>query len=115
MQFVIQPVTLSSGNTVAVVRIHEFMDIPHICAKQFDPVLRKGALYVRPRRVPETVEVASSVEMREVIQLAVKKALRSYVETAERAGIALSVPAASSPPMTSADSRFEEQRQGAWR
>lgn len=111
--FDIAPVTLSSTATVAVLQVHEFADIPHLCSKAFDPVLRKGALYVRPRKVPETSEIASSVEMREIIQLATQKALRAYVETAERAGISLGTGAqgAGGP---SDEEQFLKQRDRAW-
>jgi hypothetical protein len=103
---------LSSGAEVAVLQVHEFEDLPHLCSKQYDPVLRKGALYVRSRKLPETAEVASSVEMREVLQLATEKALRGYVETAQRAGVGL---ASSNPNQVLFDeARFEAQRQVAW-
>ncbi len=114
IEFTLASLRLSSGANVAVIQVNEFADIPHICSKQFDPVLRKGALYVRPRKVPETAEVASSIEMREVIELATEKALRAYVETAQRAGIALSVPTTGAPPVPAMEERFEEQRRGAW-
>jgi predicted HTH transcriptional regulator len=82
---------LSSGATVAVVTVEEFEDIPHLCASDYNvdgrQVLRKGALYVRPRRQPETSEVAGSVEMREILDLATEKSLRRWVETARAAGL----------------------------
>lgn len=102
--------TLSNGVTVAVIEVSEFEDIPHLCKKGYDSVLRQGALYVRPRKVPETSEVASSVEMREVLQLATEKALRALVGTAERAGVTLEA----GPSTGAADDRYEAQRQGAW-
>jgi hypothetical protein len=108
LRFDLMSDSLSSGASVAVLNVFEFADTPHLCARSYDGVLRKGALYVRPRRVPETSEVASSVEMRDVIQLATEKALRAYVATAERAGVAIS----SGP---SDDARYEEQRSKGWR
>jgi len=50
--------TLSSGAIVVVIEVFEFSDLPHLCAKGDGKILRKGALYVRPRKVPETSEVA---------------------------------------------------------
>jgi hypothetical protein len=73
LRFDVAAVQLSSGATVAVIEVFEFEDIPHFCAKHYDGVLREGALYVRPRKVPETSEVASAVEMREVIELATRE------------------------------------------
>ena len=87
LRFEIAEVALSNGVRVAVIQVFEFFDSPHLCSKAFDRVLREGALYVRPRKMPETSEVASLVEMREVIQLATEKALRAFVETTERAGL----------------------------
>ncbi len=81
--------TLTSGATVVVIEVFEFLDLPHLCAKGDGQTLRKGALYIRPRKVPETSEVASSVEMREILDLAAEKRLRAYIATAVRAGVKL--------------------------
>lgn len=104
--------TLSSGVTVVVMQVFEFADIPHLCRKDYPDVLRRGALYVRPRKVPETSEVASSVEMRDVLDLATEKALRSYVETASRAGVRLETP---SPDRMArlAEDRYAAERRSA--
>jgi predicted HTH transcriptional regulator len=104
---------LSSGAIVAVMQVFEFSDLPHICARDYPEVLRAGALYVRPRKVPETSEVASSVEMREVLELATEKALRAYVRLAERAGVTLSV-SDEARVLESSDQQYEAQRRGAW-
>lgn len=114
LQFDITEVVLSSGAKVALLQVHEFADIPHLCSKQLDPVLKKGALYVRSRKSPETAEVASSVEVREVIQLATEKALRVYVETAQHAGLALTTAAGATTPHPSDQERFDQQREEAW-
>jgi hypothetical protein len=114
VRFDVVGIDLSSGVTVAVLQVFEFADIPHLCARDYPGVLRKGALYVRPRKVPETSEVASSVEMREVIDLATEKALRAYIETAERAGLTLTT-SAQQPEIPSDDERYEEERARGWR
>jgi hypothetical protein len=106
-------IKLSNDVALAVMQVFEFADIPHLCAKSYPDVLREGALYVRPRKVPESSEVASSVEMREILELATEKALRVYVRTAERAGVHLDgrdVAARSE----SAVERYDAQRDGAW-
>jgi hypothetical protein len=100
---------LSSGATVVVIEVAEFSDLPHLCAKDYEGVLRRGALYVRPRKMPETSEVASSVEMRDVLLLATEKALRAYVEVAERARVGLSTTEDASDA-----EQFASQREG-WR
>ena len=88
-------------------RCGEFEDLPHLCARDYEGVLRKGALYVRSRKVPETSEVASSVEMREVLDLATEKALRAYVSTADRANVDISA------GPSDAD-RYERERTRGW-
>ena len=89
LAFGISALDLSSGVRVVVIEVDEFADIPHLCAKDYPKVLRNGALYVRPRKVPESSEIAGLVEMREVLDIATEKALRAYVGTARRAGVEL--------------------------
>lgn len=115
LAFAARPVTLPSGATVAVIQVFPFSDIPHLCAKSYETVLRKGALYVRPRKVPETSEVASSIEMRDVLTLATDKALRAYVETAERSGLTLATRASQQQATPSDDQRYAAQRRQAWK
>lgn len=111
VSFDLTQLTVATGAKVVVVQVHEFADIPHLCAREYPDVLRTGALYVRSRKMPETAEVASSVEMREVLDLAAQKRLRAYIEMAERAGVGFSSGAAGS----SADSeQFEKQVRRAW-
>lgn len=112
LNFDVVTVEMSSGVSVAVIEVFEFADIPHFCAKQYGEVLREGALYVRPRKMPETSEVASAVEMREIIELATEKALRTYVETAERAGLVLSSEGTARP---SDEERYRAEEADAWR
>lgn len=113
LRFNLARIDLSSGATVAVIEVLEFSDIPHLCSKSYTDVLRKGALYVRPRKVPETSEVASSVEMREIIDLAISKALRTFIETTERAGLTLTT--ARAQETRTDDERYEEERERGWR
>jgi predicted HTH transcriptional regulator len=115
LRFDIAHVELSNGATVAVIQVFEFEDIPHLCKKDYPDVLRNGAMYVRPRRVPETSEVGTSVEMREVLELATEKALQNFVATAGRAGVALTA-----APVTAADEsetsreRYANELRRAW-
>ena len=75
--------------TVAVLQIFQFDDIPVLCGKDFPGVLRQGACYVRSHRVPESAEIPTAAEMRELLDLASERRLRAYVSTAERAGVEL--------------------------
>lgn len=102
---------MPNGAELAVIQVHEFSDIPILCGKDYPDILRKGACFVRSRRVPETSEIPSSTEMRDLLQLGTEKALRAHVEIAARAGVLL-VPASSSEPPDA--ERFDEQRRRAW-
>jgi hypothetical protein len=106
--------TVRTGARVVVIQVHEFADIPHLCARDYERVLRRGAPYVRSRKKPETAEIASSVEMRELLDLAAEKRLRAYVETAERAGITLSVSDSDAADIDSDHDQFEQQARRAW-
>ena len=116
LRFDVKGRALSNGRAVAAIEIFEFADLPHLCAKAFDPPkgesaekhrLRKGALYVRPRGMPSTTEVASSVEMREVLDLASSKRLSEFFATAARANVTLR----GGP---SDDELYEQERENGW-
>jgi predicted HTH transcriptional regulator len=77
-----------------LIDIHEFDDVPVICRRNFPhplkagqkPILRDGAIYVRTRRKPETTEIPTQTEMRDLIDLATEKRLRNLMGTVSRAG-----------------------------
>jgi predicted HTH transcriptional regulator len=106
----IDAVELSNQATVAVVEVAEFVDLPHICIKQYEQVLQSGRIYVRTRKMPQTAPIGSAAEMRELLDLASEKRLRAYVETAERAGARLT-PVEGQP---SDAERFADERNRAW-
>ena len=105
--------TLSSGSRVAVIQVHEFADVPHLCGKACEDVLRRGALYVRTRTVPETAEVADSVAMRDVLELAIEKGVRRFVETSARAGFPLGI-SELAPPGELDEDRYNAERERGW-
>ncbi len=78
-----------------VLQVYEFDDIPVLCKKKYEykkqdgtyeQVLREGALYVRTRRKPETTEIPSQTEMRDLLEIATEKG----VKKANAAGLNLS-------------------------
>lgn len=77
------------AKSFVVLRVHEFEDVPVLCAKAYEPTLRQGACYVRTRRKPETSEIPTQTEMRELIDLAVEKRLGEMLGTLRRAGLGL--------------------------
>jgi len=82
-----------------VLQVHEFDYIPVLCKKKyeykkqdgtFEQVLREGALYVRTRRKPETTEIPSQTEMRDLLEIAIRKGVQKFVSQAYAAGLNLS-------------------------
>jgi len=66
--------------------IHEFDEMPVVCKK--DGVdLREGAIYTRPYRMPESCEVRSQTEMREIMDLATEKAVKAFVRRMQAVGV----------------------------
>lgn len=115
LSFDLASITLASGATVIVIEVAQFAVVPHLCAKAYDGVLRKGALYVRSRRMPETAEIASALEMRELLDLATETRLREYVETAQRAGLQIVVGDSPADARSAQDEeRFESQLRKGW-
>lgn len=80
---------LTTQARVAVLQVCQFDDIPILCRRDYPSVLRQGACYVRSLRVPETSEIPTAADMRELLTLATERRLRAYVGTGERAGIEL--------------------------
>jgi predicted HTH transcriptional regulator len=96
-----------------IVVVHEFSEIPILCCQDFDAprkkekILRRGACYVRSRHKPETSEIPSEQEMRELLELAIDKGVRKFVERAKKAGLFPQVPAEAVAPTDEA--RFAKQ------
>lgn len=86
------------------ISISEFIDIPVLCKKEYQDILRKGACYVRTRRKPETCEIPSQEDMRDLLDLASEKRLRSFIAQANAGGL---IP--SFPQQPSDDESFTEQ------
>jgi hypothetical protein len=112
LRFDLSQLNLSSGAAAVVLEVHEFDDVPILCAQSFQAqgfpeVLRKGACYVRSQRIPETAEIPTGVEMRELLDLATEKRLRRFLTTAQAAGVVVQSP-------ETAASLFDAQAGEAW-
>ncbi len=81
-----------------IIEVQEFNDIPILCTQDYcapdksTPTLRKGACYVRSRYKPETAEIPSEEEMRELLELAIDKGVTKFVNRAIKAGLLPSIP-----------------------
>jgi hypothetical protein len=99
-----------------VITVHEFEDIPVICRKDYNVqhqggdkiILRNGALYVRGRGKPETIEVPTQTEMRELLELAVDKGVQAFLARAGRVG--LLQPAHAEPAAAADEVAFAAER-----
>jgi|CXWL01.1.fsa_nt_gi predicted HTH transcriptional regulator len=96
-----------------VLIIKEFADIPTLCKKGYSEnggreILRKGACYVRSRRKPETIEIPSQEDMRDLLDLAIEKGVRKFVAQSRSAGLAYVTSTPQSVAPTDSD-RFVEQ------
>ena len=78
-----------NGRSYVVIQVEEFGDVPVLCKRAYDDVLRDGACYVRPRRKPETTEIPTYADMRDLLDLATEKGVRRLLAHAQRAGLAV--------------------------
>ena len=94
------------GNSYVVLAVEEFSDVPVLCKRDYGDVLRAGACYVRPRRKPETTEIPTQADMRDLLDLAIEKGVTRFLERARRVGLFISPTVETS---TSDQERFDEQ------
>ena len=76
---------LVDGKEFVAIVVHEFDEVPVICKKD-GRELRCGAVYTRSYQKPETCEVRSQTEMREILELAVDKGVKGFVRRMYSAG-----------------------------
>ena len=94
------------GSSYVVLAVEEFSDVPVLCKRDYDDLLRAGACYVRPRRKPETTEIPTQADMRDLLDLAIEKGVTRFLERARRVGLFISPTIETS---TSDQERFDEQ------
>ncbi|MEU1899322.1 RNA-binding domain-containing protein [Nocardiopsis dassonvillei] len=102
---------LSNGVEVVVIAVREFEREPHVCKRGYQDALKQGHTYVRPRGKPESVPVPSSVEMRELLELAIDKGVREFMRRAGAVGVPLG---GGGVVEQLDDARFTEERRLAW-
>ncbi len=99
-----------NGGNYVVILVEEFDDIPVLCKRDYSyrgtQDLREGACYVRSRRKPETSEIPTQADMRDLLNLAVEKRFRQELDWARRVGLFSPATLASSP---NDQERFESQ------
>ena len=75
------------GNNYVLICVKEFEDIPILCKKDYSSDIRRGACYVRSRRKPETTEISTQEDMRDLLDLAIEKRLRKFIAQAQHTGL----------------------------
>jgi len=84
-----------------VLTVHEFAELPILAKKdvpgEHKQIIRGGACYVRSLGKPETSEIPSQDEMRDLLDLAIQKGIRKFVERAVGAGLILYRPSVGQP------------------
>jgi hypothetical protein len=76
-----------------IINVKEFSLIPVLCKKEFNNslsknpqvILKKGQCYVRSTRKPESVEIPTQTEMRELLDLSIVKGIRKFISQANQA------------------------------
>lgn len=86
VDFTLERVSLDE-KTFIVITVSEFTELPVICKRDGASKLRRGAIYIRTYRMPETAEVPTQTELREILDLAIEKRLRGFLRTAAHAGL----------------------------
>jgi len=91
--------------TFLVIRVSQFDEIPVICKRDGQSNLRRGAIYTRTFRIPESAEVPSQTELREILEMAVDNGIRRYYERQSRIGVKVSA-----TTVVSDEEKFSAQR-----
>ena len=76
-----------NGAKYVVLEVDEFADIPILCKRDYQGVLRNGACYVRSRHKPETSEIPTQEDMRDLLELATDKGVTRFLDRARRVGL----------------------------
>ncbi len=95
------------GRQYVWIQVGEFEEIPVICRKSYSDILSAGKVYTRTRRVPESAEVPGHTEMREILDMATEKGIKTFIQRASQAGVQLTI-----SPVQIAEQPFEEQLRG---
>lgn len=93
------------GKTLVVLTVEEFESVPVLCKKDYPDILRAGGCYVRRRGRIESSEIPTQAEMRELLDLAIEKGVRRFIQQAHRGGLSVESAATKSD-----QERFDRER-----
>lgn len=77
------------GRWLVVLNVEEFEEVPVLCRRPFETVLRQSVCYVRRRGRLESSEIPTHVEMRELLELATEKGIRRFLSQVHRSGLGI--------------------------
>ena len=80
------------GATYVVLYVAEFEEVPVLCDYDYNEDLIKGRIYVRSRGKPETSELPSQVELRELLDLATDRGVERFLRRSRRVGLPTDLP-----------------------
>jgi predicted HTH transcriptional regulator len=75
------------GDRFVVLEVSEFSEIPVLCKRAYGSVLRDGACYVRTVRKPETTDIPTQADMRALLDLAIDKGMRRFIDRSQLTGL----------------------------
>lgn len=111
--FHLQQFRLSSAAEVVIIDVEEFDIDLHICRRDFQGVLQAGQTYVRPRGKPQSSNVPSLVDMRDLHALAIDKGVREYFRRSEFAGAPFTLATPLTPEQQDT-AKFNDEAAEAW-
>ena len=84
----LQKIKIKNTDTNLInIHVSEFDSIPITCKKDFNDILKTGALYSRSFSKQECSSSLSSEELREIIDLAKDKAIKNEIEHLKKIGV----------------------------
>lgn len=111
VQFTVEPLLLDGENFV-IIQVREFDSFPTICRKPKPlggrEVLKKGAIYYRSNLKNESAPISSDQDMRELIELAVRKGVAQRITYLQELGFVATFPA----PQRDDAVKYEREREG---
>ncbi len=80
-------VVLHNDKKFGIIKVNDFPELPVICKKGTDEGLSNGKMYTRSRRMNETTEVNNSNDMREIVDLAMRKRFQKTISIVSPDGL----------------------------
>ncbi|WP_163187066.1 helix-turn-helix domain-containing protein [Niallia circulans] len=80
---------LHEDKAFVLIRVPEFDEQPIICKRSGEQGLKEGAVFSRSKSKPESAIIKTQLEMRELIDIAIKKGIRQFYTRVRDSGLQL--------------------------